>query len=399
MMRLCYIYSLHVHARDKVMVSQAVNKYMIGKRKDKAPMKQTITVNYEGRHAYDILLEPDFRQLTDAVKGLDMADRRFMIITDSNVAGYYLEDIKQALMSIARNVEYIVIPAGESSKNLDSVSNCYEKLINCSFDRKDVLVALGGGVVGDLTGFVAATYLRGVRFIQVPTSLLAMVDSSIGGKTGVDYKAYKNMVGAFHQPKLVYMNLSTLLSLPEPEFNSGMGEIIKHGLIKDSAYYYWLKEREAAIRSRSYETLREMIYQSCLIKKAVVERDPKELGERALLNFGHTIGHSVEKLKELALLHGECVCIGMAAASYLSCQRGNITQQEYQDILDTIKHFKEPVSVSSLSGEEIYEVTRLDKKMDSDKIRFILLQNIGNAVIDPSVTKEEMLEAIHSILS
>ncbi len=362
-------------------------------------MKDTLTVNYEGRPAYNILLKPDFKELAGAVEDLDMRDRRFMILTDSNVAGYYLEAVKQVLIPIARSVEYVIIPAGEASKNLDTVSLCYERLIQCGFDRKDVLVALGGGVAGDLTGFVAATYLRGIRFIQVPTSLLAMVDSSIGGKTGVDFKAYKNMVGAFHQPKLVYMNLSTLLSLPEPEFYSGMGEIIKHGLIKDSAYYRWLKDRRETIRSRSYETLREMIYQSCFIKKEVVERDPKELGERALLNFGHTIGHSVEKLKDLSLLHGECVCIGMAAASYLSYKRGNITKQEYEDILEIIMQFKEPVSVGGLSADEIYQVTRLDKKMDSDKIRFILLQEIGNAVIDPSVTKEEMLEAIHSILN
>ncbi len=362
-------------------------------------MKQTITVNYEGKPAYDILLEADFHKLSDTVAALTMANRRFMIITDSNVAEHYLEEVKRQLLPHAKCVEELIIPAGEASKNLDSVNLCYEKLIQCGFDRNDVLLALGGGVIGDLTGFVAATYLRGIRFIQVPTSLLAMVDSSIGGKTGVDYKAYKNMVGAFHQPKLVYMNLSTLLTLSEPEFYSGMGEIIKHGLIKDKAYYQWLKEHKDAICSRSYETLREMIYQSCLIKREVVERDLKEQGERALLNFGHTIGHSVEKLKDLSLLHGECVCIGMAAASYLSWKRGSISQEEYEDILFTIKQFHEPVRVSGLRAEDIYEVTKLDKKMDSDKIRFILLQTMGAAVIDPSVTKEEMLEAIHSILN
>jgi 3-dehydroquinate synthase len=225
-----------------------------------------------------------------------------------------------------------------------------------------------------------------------------MVDSSIGGKTGVDFRAYKNMVGAFHQPKLVYMNITTLLSLPDPEYYSGMGEIIKHGLIKDKAYYHWLKENKIAIVNRSYDTLLEMIYRSCLIKKEVIERDPKEMGERALLNYGHTIGHSVERLKNFTLLHGECVCIGMAAAAYISFKRGQITQSDYEDILITIKQFKQPNSTSGLSAEEVYEVTKADKKMDSDRIRFILLEEIGQAVIDSSVTKEEMLEAIHTIL-
>ncbi len=361
-------------------------------------MNQLITVNYEGRPAYDIWLEPSFNRLSEAVSLMKLSNRKVMIITDSNVGKHYLEVVKDVLSKSAKLVESISFPAGEASKNLDTVSQCYEKLIQSGFDRNDILVALGGGVVGDLTGFVAATYLRGIRFIQIPTSLLSMVDSSIGGKTGVDFKAYKNMVGAFHQPQLVYMNLSTLLTLPEAEYFSGMGEIIKHGLIKDADYYKWLKIQEAAIHARDYETLLEMVYRSCLIKRAVVEQDPKEQGERALLNYGHTIGHSVEKLKELTLLHGQCVCIGMAAATYLSLKRGSISETEYQDILHTMKCFRQPITVKGLSAEKVYEVTRSDKKMDSDKIKFILLQQVGNAVIDTTVTKAEMLSAIQSII-
>lgn len=362
-------------------------------------MNQILTVNYEGKPAYDIMLEPDFVKLSEAITRFNMQGRKMLIITDSNVSTHYLDAVTDALSGTARVLKSITIPAGEASKNLDSASRCYEYLIQAGFDRNDVLIALGGGVVGDLTGFVAATYLRGVRFIQLPTSLLAMVDSSIGGKTGVDYKAYKNMVGAFHQPKLVYMNLSTLLTLPEAEYYSGMGEIIKHGLIKDHMYYEWLKSKSEEIKARAYETLLEMVYRSCLIKKEVVEHDPKELGERALLNYGHTIGHSVEKLKELTLLHGQCVSLGMAAASYLSLERGQISREEYQDILQTIKSFHQPISVTGLSAEEIFEVTKLDKKMDLDQIRFILLKKIGQAYIDPTVGKDEMLRAIQSILT
>ncbi len=357
-----------------------------------------ITVNYEGQPSYDILLEPDFKKLTQAVRDIGVEGRRFMIITDSNVGKYYLESVMRALQPIAKTVQSFTFPAGEQSKTLDTVHSAYEPLIQAGLDRNDVLVALGGGVVGDLTGYVAATYLRGIRFIQIPTSLLAMVDSSIGGKTGVDYKAYKNMVGAFYQPKLVYMNISTLLSLPEAEYYSGMGEIIKHGLIKDAAFYQWIKDNTIKICTRRYQTLRDMIGKSCNIKREVVERDPKEMGERALLNFGHTLGHSVEKLKNFTLLHGECVCIGMAAASYLSMKRGNISKEAYDDIISTIQRFRQPIRTTGLSAEEVYEVSRLDKKMDSDQIKFILLTGVGSSVIDKTITKDEMLEAIHTIL-
>lgn len=361
-------------------------------------MNTVLSVNYEGKPAYDIYLEPDFSHLAHALTSLDIQGRRFMILTESNVAPCYLEELKGILLPLAKEVHSYTFPAGEASKNLDTVRDCYEQLIHAGFDRKDVLIALGGGVVGDLTGFVASTYLRGIRFIQVPTSLLSMVDSSIGGKTGVDYQAYKNMVGAFYQPALVYINISALNTLPDAEYYSGMGEIIKHGLIKDNAYYNWLKENHAGISQKKTDVLQEMIYRSCRIKKAVVENDPKEMGERAVLNFGHTIGHSVEKLMNFSYLHGECVCIGMSAAAYLTMKRGYISTADYEDILNTIRLFNEPVRVKELSAEEIYEVTKLDKKMDSEKINFILLMGIGNSVIDSTVTKEEILEAIHTIL-
>lgn len=188
----------------------------------------------------------------------------------------------------------IIFEAGESQKNLDTVKMIYEKLILAKFDRKDLLVALGGGVTGDITGFTAATYLRGIDFVQIPTSLLAQVDSSIGGKTGVDFDSYKNMVGAFHMPKLVYINVSTLTTLSDEQFISGMGEIIKHGLIKDSAYFDWLIENHDRILARDKDVLMEMIRVSCNIKRVVVENDPTEKGDRALLNFGHTLGHAIE---------------------------------------------------------------------------------------------------------
>lgn len=361
-------------------------------------MNQKLTVNYENKPAYDILIESDFSLLADALENLGLKGRRIMIITDTNVSKYYLHELKNSLKKLSNIIESFIFEAGEGSKNLDTVSNCYEKLIQSGFDRNDYLIALGGGVVGDLTGFAAATFLRGIRFIQVPTSLLSMVDSSIGGKTGVDFKAYKNMVGAFHQPKLVYMNLSVINSLPDREFYSGMAEIIKHGLIKDIQYYNWLKEHMDDIKKKDLDSLAQMILKSCEIKKAVVEEDPKELGDRALLNFGHTIGHSIERLKDFSLLHGECVSIGMAAAAYLSMNKGFISKEEYNDILTVIENYHQPIRTDGLSSDHVYEITKLDKKMDMGKIKFILLQGIGHAVIDRTLTQDEIIKAAQSVL-
>lgn len=361
-------------------------------------MNHLLTVYYDNKPSYDILVDKSYDLLKDKLCSLNMAGRRFLIMSDSNVSKHYCEAIKDNIAPIASSIAEFIFDAGEDNKNLDTISECYEVLIRYGFDRNDIIIALGGGVVGDMAGFAAATYLRGIQFIQLPTSLLAMVDSSIGGKTGVDFKAYKNMVGAFHQPKLVYINLTTLTTLPDREFYSGMGEIIKHGLIKSNAYYSWLKEHREAVIAKDIDLIGEMIIRSCMIKKDVVQADPKEAGERALLNFGHTIGHSIEKLMNFSLLHGECVAVGMASAAFISLNRGLISETEYIDILETIKAFKLPISITGLIKEDIYMVTRLDKKMDLDTIRFILLKEIGEAIIDPTVSKDEIIKAAESIL-
>ena len=278
-------------------------------------------IHYKGEPIYPIILSENFDALGGALDKLGIKDKKICIVTDSHVAEIYLEQVEKIVSNHCAAVSHFIFSAGEESKTLATVENLYEFLIQNKFERRDMLVALGGGVVGDLTGFTAATYLRGIQFIQVPTSLLAQVDSSIGGKTGVDFRAYKNMVGAFHQPKLVYSCAETLKSLTEKQYISGLGEIIKHGLIKDIAYYNWLKAHKASILARDTETMIDMIEVSCRIKKEVVENDPEEAGERALLNFGHTLGHAVEKLMNFTMLHGECVAVGMHGAAWLSRER------------------------------------------------------------------------------
>ena len=363
-------------------------------------MARQVQVNYQEKPCYKIILNHSFDGFLDALEQEGIArDRKICIVTDTNVAKLYLNEVTKKKKNAFPVVEYFVFDAGESSKNMATVEKLYEYLIKSRFDRKDLLLALGGGVVGDLTGFAAATYLRGIDFIQMPTTLLSQVDSSIGGKTGVDFLQYKNMVGAFYMPRMVYINIHSLLSLPNLQFASGMGEIIKHGLIRDASYYQWLKDNQAAIQAHDEDILEEMVYGSCLIKKNVVETDPKEQGIRAYLNFGHTIGHAIEKMSDFSLYHGQCVAIGMHSGAYLSFKRGHITKDQYEDILAMIQGFDLPVSVSDYDAGEILANTKSDKKMVGDKIKFIVLEKIGQAAIDMTFSDQELLEGIQVLLA
>ncbi|MCU6761236.1 3-dehydroquinate synthase [uncultured Roseburia sp.] len=361
-------------------------------------MSRSIQVNYNGLPCYEIVIQHDFHLLASKIKELGyLKSTKICVVTDTNVEPLYLEAIHKELGTIFDTVTSFVFPAGEEQKNLETIGQIYEKLILEHFDRKDLLVALGGGVCGDMCGFAAATYLRGIDFIQVPTTLLSQVDSSIGGKTGVDFRQYKNMVGAFYQPRLVYMNISTLKDLPKDHFYAGLGEILKHGLIKDNSYFQWMIQHRQEILNRSPEVLEEMIAVSCNIKREVVEQDPKEQGERALLNFGHTLGHAIEKLSDFKLIHGFCVSIGIAAACELSVIKGNITAEEKQRICQVLQSFHLPVTASVSSAESVLEASKHDKKMEAGKIKFILLCAPGKAYIERSVSDEELLKAIQSI--
>lgn len=347
---------------------------------------------------YPICFEKDFQNLALQIRKAGLEDRRVCIITDSHVGPLYAEQVRTVLLDVCSDVSVFTFEAGEKSKNLDTIQQMYEHLIRTGIDRKGLLAALGGGVVGDMTGFCAATYLRGIDFIQIPTSLLAQVDSSVGGKTGVDFRQYKNMVGAFHQPRLVYMNLNTLKSLPSEEFASGMGEVLKTGLICDVNFYEWVCKQEKQIHAMEFDILSRMIRRCCEIKAGVVERDPKEQGERALLNLGHTVGHAVEKLKDFQLLHGQCVGIGLIAAAALSRNRGILSSADYDRICQGNELFDLPLQVSGLEAEKILAATKKDKKMQNGQIRFILLDGLGKAFIDTSASDEELLEAVREIL-
>lgn len=361
---------------------------------------KTLTVKREGtstEFSYEIVWDGSYERLAGCVENLKLPAKNACIVTDSTVSELYLEEVKNVLSPLFETVTAFVFPAGEASKNLDTVKDLYTHLIENHFERKDILFALGGGVVGDLTGYAAATYLRGIDFIQLPTTLLAQVDSSVGGKTGVDFDQYKNMVGAFHHPRLVYMNMATLKSLNGEQFACGMGEVLKTGLIRDEKFYIWTINHMSEIEERIEPVLTKMIQKCCDIKRQVVENDPTEQGERAVLNLGHTIGHAIEKLKNFELLHGQCVALGTVAAAYISYKRGYLSDEEFYEIRDMNVGFYLPITVDGLRSEDILAATKSDKKMEQGTIKFILLESVGHAVVDRTVTDEEMLEAINSI--
>lgn len=356
-----------------------------------------LLVKREGDFHYPICFEENFSNLAQAMRAEGLVDRKICIVTDSNVGPLYESAVEEVLRKVSSDISVFTFEAGEKNKNLDTVSSLYQTLIQNGLDRKSLLVALGGGVVGDLTGFGAATYLRGIDFIQIPTTLLAQVDSSVGGKTGVDFQQYKNMVGAFHQPKLVYMNLSTLTTLPAEQFACGMGEILKTGLICDGKFFRFVCREQESIKALDMKLIAAMVRRCCEIKAGVVERDPKEQGERALLNLGHTVGHAVEKLKNFTLLHGQCVGAGLVAAAYLSMKRGLLNEQEYQEICRGCADYDLPIHVDGLIPQDVLAATKKDKKMEQGHIKFILMDGIGKSFIDKTVTDAEMLSCIQEI--
>ncbi len=361
-------------------------------------MPNRICVGDGTNPVYDIVIDGSFESLWEELKKQNIESRRVCIVSDSHVAALPLfSEVNRMLDGRCARRIHFVFPAGEEYKTLDTVRDLYTALIQETFERRDLLIALGGGGVGDLTGFAAATFLRGIDLIQIPTTLLAQVDSSVGGKTGVDFDCYKNMVGSFHMPKLVYLNTGALKSLDQRVYLSGLGEVIKYGFIADRPFYEWICAHSEEIRTRDARALEYMVYRSCENKRRVVEQDPKEQGIRVLLNFGHTLGHAIEKQCGFSLYHGECVAIGMAAALHLSCAKGHLSRQEAMEGISAIQKLGLPVTLPDLNVERILQATQNDKKMEKGALKFVLLSEIGHGMVDRTVTLEEMREALDQI--
>lgn len=347
---------------------------------------------------YNIYFESSWNSFGDRLNELSLPYHRICIVTDCNVASFYLEDVRNSLKDTGADIYDYILPAGEEHKTLEQIQGIYTYLVENHFDRQDLLVALGGGVVGDMTGYAAATYLRGIDFVQVPTTLLSQVDSSIGGKTGVDFACYKNLVGAFKQPRMVYMNMSVLKTLSDRQFASGMAEVIKHGCIRNVAYLAYLRDNKEALFARDLTVLTHVVSESLKIKRKIVEIDPYEKGERALLNFGHTLGHALEKETCFSLTHGEGVSLGCVAALYLSHKRGYLSKEECQQTERLFQEYGLPIRMRTMQAEAVLEAMKHDKKMDGTSIRFILLENLGHAVIDRNVSVSELNDALYYLL-
>ena len=323
---------------------------------------------------------------------------KVLIVTDSNVGPLYLSEVISPFEQNGVPACSYEFPAGEEHKNLDEIRSLYAFMINHHLDRHSLLVALGGGVVGDMTGFAAATYLRGIDFIQIPTTLLAQADSSIGGKTGVDFDEYKNMVGAFKMPKLVFENVSTLKTLDARQYASGFAEVMKAGLIRDEEFYSWLISNMYEILERDPASLQTMIYNADLIKKLVVEKDPYERGDRRLLNLGHTLGHAIEKYLNFTLTHGECVALGCVCAAFLSWKKGYLSSDGYYEIRDMFVPFGLPITVENIDPDAVISLMHSDKKAVNDHVPFVLLKDIGRAFVSNEIMDEDCSAALHEIL-
>lgn len=314
-----------------------------------------------------------------------------VVVSNTTVAPLYLQATQAILGGLKHSA--VILPDGEEYKNLDTLNQIYTHLLQNKADRKTTLIALGGGVVGDMTGYAAASYQRGVNFIQIPTTLLAMVDSSVGGKTGVNHPLGKNMIGAFHQPQCVLIDTDTLNTLADRELSAGIAEVVKYGLIRDPAFLEWLDVNMDKLLARDAEALTYAIYRSCEHKAEVVAADERESGQRALLNLGHTFGHAIEAgMGYGQWLHGEAVAAGMVMAAQLSQQMGWLTADEVAYVRRLLQRAKLPVDPpATLSGEDFTRYMSVDKKVLDGTLRLVLMKALGESVVttefDPDALK------------
>jgi 3-dehydroquinate synthase len=321
--------------------------------------------------------------------------KQVAIVSNTTVAPLYMQALAQPLRDAGISVIEIILPDGEAYKNSETLQTIYDHLLQNRCERNTTLIALGGGVIGDLTGYAAATYLRGVPFIQVPTTLLSQVDSSVGGKTGINHPLGKNMIGAFYQPKLVLADIDSLKTLPQRELSAGVAEVIKYGLIRDADFFDWLETNMSALMALDTAVTSYAIYRSCQNKAEVVAVDEHEQGERALLNLGHTFGHAIENAMGYGVwLHGEAVATGTIMAADLSQRMGWLNAAEVQRIKNIMQAAKLPIAAPDFGAEEYLRLMQLDKKVSDGRIRLILQQAIGKAVITADYDADKLKQTL-----
>ena len=348
-----------------------------------------------GERSYPIMIQAGLLAgIGDDLRQRSPADR-YVVIADQHVADLYGEQLLSSLDRGGLEAELLTFPRGEGSKNLATITDLARSLARLGLDRKGCLVGLGGGVTGDITGFLAAIYMRGISFVQVPTTLLAQVDSSVGGKTGVDIPEGKNLVGCFYQPRCVYIDSELLSSLPGDELLNGLAEVIKYSVIYDAPFFDFLDRNRRAVLGLDLPVIEEVIEKCCRIKADVVSRDEKESDLRRILNFGHTIGHAVEAASNYKLAHGMAVAIGMVAASALACRKKIFADSENQRVFELIRSYGLPVTVpADLDRRRIKEYLKTDKKAVRGKPFFVLPEEIGSVVITDDVPEEFIDEVL-----
>jgi 3-dehydroquinate synthase len=323
---------------------------------------------------------------------------RHIVITDSNVGKLHGQKLLAALKDIGLNVDLIELPAGEASKNINTVVDVAGKLLELGADRNSLLIAFGGGVVGDIVGFVASIFMRSIPYIQIPTTLLAQVDSSIGGKTAIDLPYGKNLLGTFYQPRAVFTDLSYLTTLPEKEFNNGLAEIIKYGIIDDAKMFRLLEDNMEQVKIKDSVLLLKLVELCCRIKKSIVEIDEKEQGLRRILNYGHTLGHALEAQSNFTILHGEGVALGMIAAARISENSGYLESGSRERIEKLIKKSGLPCRIpQDLPTGEIISRLKMDKKKDGDIIHFVLLKKIGLPFVNGGIDGKIITQVIEAM--
>jgi 3-dehydroquinate synthase len=348
-----------------------------------------------GERSYDILIGRGLRKRAGELLKAAFDPSRVVVITHPSINSLYGEEVMENFVAQGWATDIIEVPEGESSKNLSQAEKLYDHLLELNCDRKSVLVALGGGVIGDLVGFVAATYQRGIPFIQVPTTLLSQVDSSVGGKTAVNHPKGKNMIGVFYQPRLVVVDLETLKTLPSNEYRAGLAEIVKYGVISDASLFEFLEAHCKEILSLDLECLSHIIETSCAIKAAVVEKDERESRYRMILNFGHTVGHAIESLTDYSsFIHGEAVAIGMVRAAKLSHSMGKCSEEVPKRLEALLKKLGLPVEMPKLESSAVIESLYHDKKTMDHKIKFILVKEIGSIEIVDHMPEAEILKVL-----
>lgn len=355
-----------------------------------------VPVKLEGGH-YDITIQPGLlARVGDYVARL-CKSKRAGIVTDSHVAPHYASVVAESLRSAGIEPIIATLSAGEDHKTLADLSGVYDTLLSARVERSTPILALGGGVVGDMTGFVAATILRGVPFVQIPTTLLAMVDASVGGKTGINHVVGKNLIGAFHQPIAVLIDPAVLKTLPPRELRGGLAECIKHDIIRDAEGFNRLERDIGRALQLDLDYLTQLVAHNVAIKARVVEADPFEHGERAHLNFGHTFGHAIETVSHYEYSHGECVALGMVAAARMAVDLGMLDEASRRRIVGVIEQAKLPVRGLELPTKDIVDAMIFDKKVRGGRVRFVLPDRIGHVVIRDDVPPEGVARAVDSL--